>query len=636
MTLTALPLAASLAPRWPERPLQLLGAMVSAVGLCGLALYSPEVWLQVGLTATFVFAGGGALGSLRPRAVVLALALGVLAPLAMGFVIAQASAPGRTLLLGALGDWRLDFGALKRFAQWLALALAVVQAAWPSGSGRRRRWLEALALAALGLVLAPRLAWLASTMTLPTDLLIWSEPPLLLNLWKLRAGEVFYGPFAALNSYSYSPALEHVQYGLLRPFGLELSLRAHRTLGVLWQLLAALCLTAALTRFFGRARRTWLVLGLACAGLLFTTLLAPHLHPDHLLMLCLCAGLWLVSSQARPEGARLLLLILLPALATTVKLTGAGVGLGLALVYLWERDWRSVGWLVLAGALALATVPFFDAALGDFSAYAIRLQASHPFDSARAQAVWATPPLSCFLLAAVVCVQRWRATPRDPAARGAVRVLLLTLGIGLTSLLAYAKHGGRDNSLLPFTLGGAVALLLALSAERGEEAPTVKALPAALFPTLVALLALVTPFAPPVLGERRAELVRMHDTIAAWLRQSALENRRVFSMSTAAYLDAGWRRVPNASLETLAELSLAKRPEVELFEARVRRGDYDALQLSASSLRLTDVCVRLLPNLKQDYVVVAPPELAGEWPAGVSGYVIAQRRVRPAATRDIR
>jgi hypothetical protein len=41
-TLAALPLAALLARRWPERPLELLGALLSAIALCGLALESPE------------------------------------------------------------------------------------------------------------------------------------------------------------------------------------------------------------------------------------------------------------------------------------------------------------------------------------------------------------------------------------------------------------------------------------------------------------------------------------------------------------------------------------------------------------------------------------------------------------------
>lgn len=634
--LLPLPLAAPCAERWPARPWALAGALLSALSLGALALHSPELWLQTSLAAALVLGAGVAQRGLRARPVAFVLSLGVLAPLLLGALIAAASASGRALLKGELGDWQLGFASLARSAHWLAFALALLYACVPAPLGRPARWPSALALAALLLVLAPRLAWLATTLTLPTDLLIWSEPPLLLNLWKIREKAVFYGPFAELNSYSYSPLLEHLQYWLLRPLGLELSLRAHRSLGVLWQLLAAACLLATLARFLRPGRRAAWALAAACAGLLFTTLLAPHLHPDHLLMLSLSAAIWLVAGAERPAGARLWLLVALPVLATMVKLTGAGIGLGLVLVYLRERDWRSLAWLALAGALALATVPLFDATLGNFSAYAVRLQASHPIDVARALSVGTTAPLACFFVAALSCVLCWRQASPDPAPRAALRVLLLTVGIGVTSLAAYAKHGGRDNSLLPFTLGGSVALLLALSPPEGADRAAAAVTRGALFPALAALLAIITPFAPPVLGERRAELSRMHQTIVAWLRRSAAENQRVFAMSTAAYLDAGWRRIPNASLETLAELSLAKRPEVALFEARVQNGDYDALQLSASSLRLTDVCVRLLPTLERDYVVVGPPELGGAWPRGVGGYVIAERRVRRGPAHDIR
>jgi hypothetical protein len=217
-----------------------------------------------------------------------------------------------------------------------------------------------------------------------------------------------------------------------------------------------------------------------------------------------------------------------------------------------------------------------------------------------------------------------------------MRVALLTVGIGLTSLLAYAKQGGRDNSLLPFTLGGALALLLALA--DGPDAATAAggSLRGPLYPLLAALLALVTPLRPPLLGNTRAELAGMHDTSVAWLRQSALAHRHVFSASTAAYLDAGWQSIPDTSLATISELALARRPEVGLFDTRVRDGYYDSLFLSASSLRVNPTLVGLLPTLQQNYVVVAPVELAGAWPSGLNGYVIVERRVPGGAMHDIR
>jgi hypothetical protein len=634
VALAALPFATVVAGRWPRRSLDLFGATLSGSALCGLALVRPQLWLQTSFAVTLVLGGGAAARWLRPRAALLAFGLGALAPLALGLIMAGLSAAGRKLLLSELGDWPLDFVSLGRFAQWLALSLAFVCGSVPLELFPRLRWPSTLALVTMALVLAPRLVWLISTLTMRTDLLIWSEPPLLLNLWKLHAGEAFYGPFSRLNSYSYSPTLEHLQYGLLRPLGFELSLAAHRVLGVVWQLLAAACLTACLARFLGWFSRSWHAVAIACVGLMSTTLLAPHLHPDHLLMLGLCGGFWLVTSEGPLRGKRVVLLLLLPALATMVKLTGAGIGLGLALVYLWERDWRGVAVLCGAGVLALLTVPLFDATVGNFSAYAIRLQASHPFDMERALAVWATPPLLCFAVALLLCALRWRANPGAPAARAALHVLMLTFGIGLTSLVAYAKHGGRDNSLLPFTLGGALALLLALT-EGQPDTPT-HSRPEPLYPLLAGLLALLTPLAPPVLGQTRAELNRMHENAVAWLRRRALSHPRVFSSSTAAYLDAAWASVPDMSLATISELALAKRPEVSAFDARVHDGYYDGLFLPVSSLRVNPTFVRLLPILQRDYEVVAPAELSGAWPHGLSGYVIAERRVQPRGAYDIR
>jgi hypothetical protein len=100
----------------------------------------------------------------------------------------------------------------------------------------------------------------------------------------------------------------------------------------------------------------------------------------------------------------------------------------------------------------------------------------------------------------------------------------------------------------------------------------------------------------------------------------------VFSASTAAYLSAGLRSLPDASLATISELALARRPEALLFEQRVRQGYYDGLMLSATSLQQNPTLQRLVPSLHEDYAVVAPPELAGAWPSGLRGYVIVERR----------
>jgi hypothetical protein len=622
LSLLALPLASRLGPRFPQVPVQRLGALLVAVALCSLALQAPAIWLQTGLATLLVVSAGLRLRALEGNAAGLALGLGVLAPAVAGGLFAAVSAIARRLLLGELGDWSVDFGSGLRFAQWLAAAVAICCVWRPSGALRGAGWLAMTLLVAL---LIMRVSWLATTISVQTDAMIWSEPPLLLNLLKLRAGEVFYGPMTRLNTYSYSPTLEHLQYALLRPVGLELSLRAHRALGIIWQVLATSCWLGALKPWLKAPRSVWLALWLAALGLTFSSLLAPHLHPDHLLMLCLSAGFWLVTRDGRPSRLEVLLLVTVPVAATMVKLTGAGVGLGLGLAYAWERDWRRLAWLAPAGALALSTIWIFDATLGHFSDYAIWLQASHPWDIDRALSIWKTAPVLLFSSALLACGWRWREARDAPATRCAMRAALLTCGIGLTSLAAYAKHGGRDNSLLPLTLGGALVLLLALCEERQRADPARHAA-APLLATLSATLALILPLSAPLVGEPRARLDAMHETATAWLARSARAKQRVFTSSTAAYLSAGLRAVPDASLATISELALAGRPEVGIFERDVRERRYDGLLLSASALRQNPTIERLLSSLQRDYRIVAPPERRGSWPRGAAGYVIVERR----------
>lgn len=351
-------------------------------------------------------------------------------------------------------------------------------------------------------------------------------------------------------------------------------------------------------------------------------------------MLCVSGAFWLVMRDAgadAPKPSRVALLVGLPILATMVKLTGAGVGVGLVLAYLWERDFRRVGWLAVSGVLALSTIPVFDAIFGHFSDYALRLQASHPLDIDRASMAWATPPVLLYLVAVIVVALGPRTRGLDAAspARAAVRVLLVTLGIGLTSFLAYAKHGGRENSLLPFALGGLVALVLTIGG-RSETEPA-RPPSMAIYSALAALLALVTPLARPVLGAARADALQTHATLISWLSDSAQHGRRVFTTGTAAYLAAGGRRVPDASLATFTELELGKRPEVSVFVERIQSGYYDGLMLPASTLRVSPLFQRLLPSLQGGYRVVGPAALGGAWPSGYTGFVIVERR----PSRDI-
>lgn len=618
-----LPLSVALEPRWPGKGLRGAGALLAALALVMLALESPETWCRVALATLLWSVGAASLAAIARRELALLLGVGVAAPLTLGVALWLASESARLLISGAVGGAAFDARAVHDVCQWLAIVVLLVVATAPA-TPARKRFVPCLALVVCGVLLVSRSLWLASRLGLRTDMLIWSEAPLLINLLKLHAGEVFYGPLSRPNSYSYSPALEHVQYLLLRPWGLELSLIAHRSLGVLWQLVAAWLLASGLApwlalRGVGRAF-VWLF----CLGILLSSLLAPHLHPDHLLWLCASGAYWLVLRREAWRRRELALLVTVPALATMTKLTGAGLGLGLGLAYLVERDYRRLAWLVPAALLALSTIPLFDATLGHFSDYAIRLQASHPLERGRLLGAFWTPPLLAFAVAGVACVWPSDELASRDVTRAARRVWLLTLGFGIPSLVAYAKHGGRPNSLLPFAVGAALVLLLFAAS---KDSPT----PSRWHRVSIAaaLLAIVTPISPVLFGARRASLVDTHRTTVSWLAHSARAHRRVLSSSISARIDAGILEVPDLSLHLVSELVLGKHPESRLFDERIRERYYDGLMLAASALFENDALAPLRGSLMQGYVVVGPPELHEKWPTGIEGYVIAERA--PAA-----
>jgi len=607
-------------------------------GLLGaLALLDTTAWLGASLALLGLLA---LLPARRERSLVLRLAagIGVLFPLLLLGLMSVLDADARHALRAgiALGGTPSD-----RARQALTLLAVVVLAAgaasWSSSGGAsalgwRRERLAPLVLASslvgwLGL----RGLWIGSVVRLPTDMLVWSERPLLVNLLKLRAGEVFYGPPDLVNSYSYSPGLELLQYTLLRPFGLELSLLAHRLLGLGWQLATTATLLLALrphlsARLSPQAR--WL-LAATTLGVVCSSLLAPHVHPDHAMMVCFGAAIWLVLDDAQLDRRRAVALVAVPVLATAFKLTGAGVGLGLVAAFAWQRDGKRLLLLGLAGVLALGTIPLFDATLGQFSRYAIRLQASHPMEWARAWSIPATASGKVWLLSLLVLAARCWQFPGGSVARAATRVALLTAGFGVTSLLAFVKHGGRENSLLPLAIGGFVVIVVCvLSDERSSSTREGTAAGAfssqQLASITLALLLLATPRFEPLTSTVRARLVDMHARQVDWLKAGQARQLSFWTSSTAAYIDAGMRTVPRDVLSSAAELELGNEPAYAGFAQRMSSAYYDGLTLQSSALFEGQGWRALTPAIRQRYRVVG----RGEWPASRAGYVLLEKVAR--------
>ncbi|HEY3666129.1 MAG TPA: hypothetical protein VGL19_09025, partial [Polyangiaceae bacterium] len=363
---------------------QSLWQLAAGAALATLAACDPPLWLAVASSLAVVALA--VVPSAEARRYRFSLGVGLAVPAAFYAALFALGADERVALRMA---FRLSspLTELVAAALWLLLVVSLTVVLLRRLEQALLRASRFMCVTLCGLVLLALLAkvsCIATVATLPGDLEIWSEAPALTNLLKLRVGQPFYGPIADANSYSYSPGLELTQYALLRPFGLELSLSAHRALGLLWQLLSAAILCGSLWPWVGARLRSALgglarpLLFVALANVTLSSLLAPYLHPDHLLMVCFSAALALCL-RSEPFGRRdWLMLTLLPALATSFKLTGAGLGVGLVLAVLFERRWSALLLLCVGAVLALATVPLFDAAFGQFSVYAIRLQASHP------------------------------------------------------------------------------------------------------------------------------------------------------------------------------------------------------------------------------------------------------------------
>jgi hypothetical protein len=618
----------------PAGRAQLLWQLAPGAALAALAVRDPPLWLAVATCLSVVALA--ALPVAAARKYRISLGLGLLAPAALYGALFVVGADERVAL-------RMAFRVNSSPAELASCALSLLLVVSLSLLLLQRfdaapeRSLRPLCLTLGGLVvcaLVAKLACIATVASLPGDLKIWSEAPALTNLLKLHEGEPFYGPFEQVNSHSYSPGLELTQYALLRPFQLELSLGAHRALGLLWQLLSAAVLGRALWPWLSARLRSALggfaypALLIALANVTLSSLLSPHVHPDHLLMLCFSAALALCL-RPDPFGRRdWLALALLPMVATIFKLTGAGIGVGLVLAVLFERRWRALVPLGVGGVLALATIPLFNATLGQFSFYAIRLQASPRVFWGRLAEVPSSAPGLIFIVFSLAAVGAIGTGVARANVRAATRCLLLTFAFGLPSVVAYCRLGGRSNSLMPLAIGGSVALFTLL----GDSSRS--SLPAGAGPRwrVTAPLLLVMFWVAvstggnvePVVGDSRRQLLAAHAREVAWLRGMFARGLHPLSQGMAAWLEVGRRDVPLDRLSSASDLDLGHRPNG--FETRLLNGTYDGLYLTASSLNENPLLVRLRAPLSSRYRVVEPADLHGHWPSNDGGYVILERR----------
>lgn len=439
------------------------------------------------------------------------------------------------------------------------------------------------ALTAVAVALAVgRVAWAASLATVPVEL-SWSEAPALVNAMKLDAHRPLYGPPGALDSYTYSPLLDLAHHAVLAPIGLELDLAAHRALAAVEQLLACAVLAWALAPRLIRAGWGGLCGASVLLALCFANMLAPNVHPDHLVLVAFAVAVALLIAEPRwPRALWWGALVTVAPFAAAAKLTGAGVGVGMAAVFLLERRWRPLLAVVVSLACAAATVPLFDATLGAYRFYAIDVQRAHPVVWAK---LWGLPftPAGAVALGAAASVG-WLGVGGRRLGSDALRVGLLTLAAAVATLPAWLKYAGRDNNLALLGLGAACTWLVAGARHVRGDGPV---LHRALFPAgaLLALSALAPPSAPFTGAARAAAL----DEIAGVRRMvegdTAAGRTTLVPLSAAEWLAAGRRDVPADRYQSAVELFYGGFPEASLFFAHVEDGRYDTIVVDPRVLR---------------------------------------------------
>lgn len=292
-----------------------------------------------------------------------------------------------------------------------------------------------------------------------------------------------------------------------------------------------------------------------------------------------------VGEERMPRWLFLAGLVVIPVVATMAKLTGAGIGVGLLLALALPPRRGPLLALAAGGALALLTIPLFDATLGNFSRWTVELMASHPRHFSKLGAIFSEGAGRLALIALLVA-----ALPRLLGAalhtggdRRALRVLGLTAGFTVLALGGYVKEGGRANSLLPLVLGGACLLV-----ELAHRLPRTLSSVTVLGPAALAA-AIVTAAPPAPLSSADAEAAREHRDQAATLvaRETAAGRSTLLYGASWPWLLAGRRDVPLDRWQSVAELSMGHRPEVDAFFRRLESGHYESVIVSGHVLAAT-------------------------------------------------
>ncbi|MCK6534096.1 MAG: hypothetical protein L6Q84_14075 [Polyangiaceae bacterium] len=457
----------------------------------------------------------------------------------------------------------------------------------PSDANAHRiEWARRLLLALSAALVALLGYQVALRVRFPWDTFIWSESPFMTNLMKLSAGESIYQPADAANSFVYAPGLELLCFGLLRPLGLALDVRACRVVVVALGVLAAACGALFVARVVAQAESAAKARRAAVIGAFFVTCLvlfknftADVCHPDNLHVLHATGTLallaWALDSKSLRVAAATLVVASLGAL--TKQYAGGAVlgvlGALFALVPEFRRPARR--WALIAiAACALGAVVALLLRTPSARFWLIEVPSRHAYLPSKLDALtsdvmrvphrvllWALTPYAAVSLY-LSGDRRVRTLAAAWVAVGAVEVVPAFLG--------YFKWMGLWNNL---GIVDVWALLVVLPVLMASASAALSKPSFALGASFLIVLSSIPCRLPP--GPEQYAFGRAIDGVARDAR--ARNEVLLVAHGTSYLLHAGMLEPPRDRMNTLLELVEAELPLPSTALARIREAKYDRI-----------------------------------------------------------
>ena len=468
---------------------------------------------------------------------------------------------------------------------------------------KKQPFLALFACIVLGLVaMAGR--QLASRLVFGWDLYIWSESPFMTNMLKLDGGQPIYTMPDDANSFVYSPGLEYLTYGLLKPFGVQLDIRFCRLVSVGFGVLAALALmrcSILLARAVApdlKRGPLFAPLSAACFFLvIYHNFTSDIPHPDNLYIFHFAVVLMLTfEAIARPSIGRAVAAILFAALGVYVKqmaaMSAAGVALTLAATA--PKPFRAAAWMIplalvasstaLGGLWAMKWVKFYtyDVLTGQSFTFGLRYKlgelANELFKTYRAL------PLALYGIALLSGLRsRNRLVVQYFVAH------LLVGGIEVApSVLAYLKTMGVWNNLAIIEVWAAVPfipVLLSLMTANPQGEPTEPrsrlTFDFARFATMGLALAFVFSYTPWKQGPEETHYHYCKTVQEAVSRDLQAGKRVLVAHGAMFQINGGSRQIPLDRSNSVLELFQSGKSAMAGTQRRINEKYYDTIYLNS-------------------------------------------------------